>query len=133
MMELDAIDKKLLMLLQKDSKVTTKRLSVQLNLSTTAVYERIKKMERVGIVKKYMAVLDKEKVGKGFTVLCHVKLVQHSHEYLTKFEKDVVGLDEIVECFNVSGEYDYILKVVVKDMKAYRAFINEKINQITGI
>ncbi len=132
-MSFDTIDKRLLSLLQKDSKVTTKQLSLKLDLSVTAVYERIKKLERVGVIEKYVAVLNKEKIGKSFVVLCHIKLVQHSNEYITKFESEVIKLHEVLECFNVSGDYDYVLKVVVRNMKAYREFINTKLTKIQYI
>jgi len=132
-MNFDQIDKKLLSLLQKDSKVTTKQLSLQLDLSVTAVYERIKKLEKMGVIEKYIAVVDKEKIDKAFVVFCHIKLVQHSQEYITKFESEIIQFDEILECYNVSGEYDYILKVVVKNMKAYRNFINTKLTTLEHI
>ena len=132
-MDFDIIDRKLLSLLQKDSKVTTKQLSLQLDLSVTAVYERIKKLERGGVIEKYIAVINKEKINKSFVVLCHIKLVQHSNEYITKFESEVIQLEEVLECFNVSGDYDYILKVVVKNMKAYRDFINTKLTKLKHI
>jgi Lrp/AsnC family transcriptional regulator, leucine-responsive regulatory protein len=76
---MDTIDKKLLQLLQHDTKKTTKELSLKLNLSVTAVYERIKKLEREGIIAKYVVLLDKEKVGKNFVVFCHLKLIQHTN------------------------------------------------------
>ena len=82
---MDSIDKKLLILLQKDSKKTTKELSVKLNLSVTAVYERIKKLEREGIIQNYVALINRSKVNKGFVVFCHIKLIQHTREFLTKF------------------------------------------------
>ena len=132
-MDFDIIDRKLLSLLQKDSKVTTKKLSLQLDLSVTAIYERIKKLERIGVIEKYVAVINKEKIDKSFVVLCDIKLVQHSNEYITKFESEVIQLDEVLECFNVSGDYDYILKVVVKNMKAYREFINTKLTKLQHI
>ncbi len=132
-MDFDSIDRKLLYLLQKDSKVTTKFLSLQLSLSATAVYERIKKLEKTGVIEKYVAVLNKEMVHKDFMVLCHIRLVQHSNEYLTEFESEVVKLDEVLECYNVSGEYDYILKVIVKNMKEYREFINSKLTRLQHI
>ncbi len=132
-MNFDIIDKKLLSLLQKDSKVTTKYLSLKLDLSVTAVYERIKKLERIGVIEKYVAVLNKEKINKSFVVLCHIKLVQHSNEYITKFESEVIKLHEVLECFNVSGDYDYVLKIVVKNMKAYREFINTKLTKLQYI
>ena len=130
---MDALDKKLLMLLQSDTKKTTKELSLQLNLSVTAVYERIKKLERERIISKYVALLDRNKIDKSFVVFCHIKLTQHSREYLTKFEQEVIKLNEVLECFHVSGEYDYILKICIKDMQAYREFIVNKLTRIEHI
>lgn len=130
---MDALDKKLLMLLQSDTKKTTKELSLQLNLSVTAVYERIKKLERERIISKYVALLDRNKIDKSFVVFCHIKLTQHSREYLTKFEQEVIKLNEVLECFHVSGEYDYILKICIKDMQAYREFIVNKLTKIEHI
>ncbi|MEN8185580.1 MAG: Lrp/AsnC family transcriptional regulator [Bacteroidota bacterium] len=132
-MQLDSIDKKILSYLQKDSKITTKELSLNLNLSKTAIYERIKKMEKSKVISKYVAVIDKEKVGRSFMVLCQIKLVQHKNEYVKKIENDVLKFDEVLECFNVSGEYDYILKVLVNDMKAYRKFLNNKLTTLDYI
>lgn len=132
-MNLDTIDKKLLALLQQDTKKTTKELSVKLNLSVTAVYERIKKLEREGIIDKYVALLNRNKISKGFVVFCHIKLIQHSKEFLTTFEQQVIKLEEVLECFHVSGDYDYILKVCVKDMEAYREFMVTKLTTLQYI
>ena len=130
---MDSIDKKLLILLQKDSKKTTKELSVKLNLSVTAVYERIKKLEREGIIKNYVALINRSKVDKGFIVFCHIKLIQHTREFLTKFESQVVKLTEILECHHVSGDYDYILKIAVRDMEEYREFLVTKLTTLEHI
>ena len=130
---MDAIDKKLLEYLQQDSKKTTKELSLKLNLSVTAVYERIKKLEREGVVSKYVALLDKNKIEKGFVVLCNVKLVQHNVDSVTTFEKQVVKLNEVLECFHVSGDYDYVLKIYVKDMEEYRQFMLTKLTTLQHI
>ncbi len=130
---MDAIDKKLLQLLQKDTKKTTKELSLKLNLSVTAVYERIKKLEREGIIHQYVALIDRTKINKGFVVFCHIKLIQHAKDFLTTFEKEVVQLDEILECFHVSGDYDYILKICVKDMEEYREFMVTKLTTLQHI
>lgn len=130
---MDILDRKLLTLLQKDAKQTTKELSLKLNLSVTAVYERIKKLEREGIISNYVALLNRNKINKGFVVFCHLKLIQHARELLTTFEKEVVQLDEVLECFHVSGDYDYILKVCVKDMEAYREFMVTKLTNLQHI
>lgn len=130
---MDATDKKLLALLQQDSKKTTKELAVKLHLSVTAVYERIRKLEREGIINHYVALLNRNKINKGFVVFCHLKLIQHSKEFLTIFEQEVVKLDEVLECFHVSGDYDYILKICVKDMEEYREFMVTKLTTLKHI
>ncbi|MAB47626.1 Lrp/AsnC family transcriptional regulator [Winogradskyella sp. MH6] len=130
---LDEIDKALLELLQKDSKQTNKALSYALGLSVTAVYERIRKLEKKGIISNYVALVDKKKVDKAFVTFCHVKLVQHSQDYVMKFEREVRKLDEVLECYHISGDYDYLLKVLVKDMEAFRDFMVKKLTNINHI
>ena len=130
---LDTTDKKLINLLQSNSKQTTKQLSLQLNLSVTAVYERIKKLEKEKIIKKYVAIINKQKIEKSFLVFCHIKLVQHSKEYVTTFEREILKLEEVSECFHVSGDYDYILKIYVKNMEEYRDFMVTKLTAIKYI
>ncbi|MBT8393584.1 MAG: Lrp/AsnC family transcriptional regulator, partial [Bacteroidia bacterium] len=116
-----------------DSKQTNKELSNKLDLSVTAVYERIKKLEKSGVIHKYVALVKKEKVNKGFVAFCHVKLIQHSQEYVVKFEKEVANLPEVLECYHISGDYDYLLKVLVKDMEAFREFMVKKLTTINHI
>ena len=132
-MTLDHIDKKLLKLLQEDSKRTTKELSLKLNLSVTAVYERIKKLERESVIEKYVVLLDRNKIQKGFVVFCHLKLMQHTKEFISQFEKEVVQLNEVLECFHVSGDYDYILKICVENMEEYREFMVTKLTTLQHI
>ena len=132
-MQLDEKDKKLLLLLQKDSKKTTKELATELDLSVTAVFERIKKLEKQNVIEKYVALIDKQKIQKDFIVLCHVKLVQHRKDYITQFEKEIVQFPEVLECFHVSGDYDYILKICVKDIKDYREFMVTKLTNLQNI
>lgn len=132
-MTLDDIDKKLLKLLQEDSKRTTKELSLKLNLSVTAVYERIKKLERESVIEKYVVLLDRNKIQKGFVVFCHLKLMQHTKEFISQFEKEVVQLNEVLECFHVSGDYDYILKICVENMEEYREFMVTKLTTLQHI
>lgn len=132
-MQLDGKDKKLLFLLQNDSKKTTKELASVLDLSVTAVFERIKKLEKQKVIEKYVALIDKQKIQKDFIVLCHVKLVQHRKDYITQFEKEIVQFSEVLECFHVSGDYDYILKICVKDIKDYREFMVTKLTNLQNI
>lgn len=132
-MTLDITDNKLINILQIDSKVTTKQIANDLNLSVTAIYERIKKLEKKGIIKKYIAVIDKEKINRNFVVFCQVKLIKHHHSYIEKFEKEVQQFNEVLECYNISGDYDYLLKIIVEDMKSYRNFLNFKLTALDHI
>ncbi|UPQ75731.1 Lrp/AsnC family transcriptional regulator [Chryseobacterium nepalense] len=132
-MALDNTDKKLLLYLQEDSKQTTKELSYKLGLSVTAVYERIRKLENTGVISKYVAILNRHKIDRDFIVLCHVKLTQHKKEYVLQFEREIMNLDKVTECFHVSGDYDYILKIAVKDMEDYRNFMLSKLTTLQHI
>ncbi|WP_405198233.1 Lrp/AsnC family transcriptional regulator [Christiangramia sp. LLG6405-1] len=132
-MKIDELDKRILKHLQEDSKKTNKEIANDLKLSVTAIYERIKKLERDGVISKYVALVNPESVGKGFMVLCQIKLIQHKKEILTKFEKDITSLPEVIECLHVSGDYDYILKVLVKDMDEYREFMVAKLTSLDHI
>lgn len=132
-MSFDTIDKQLLAFLQTDCKQTNKELSNKLNLSVTAVYERIKKLENQGVISNYVALLKKEKVEKSFVAFCHIKLIQHTRDYVVKFEKEVAELVEVMECYHISGDYDYLLKVMVEDMEAFREFLVNKLTSINHI
>ncbi|MFL0101211.1 Lrp/AsnC family transcriptional regulator [Tenacibaculum maritimum] len=132
-MKLDAFDKRLINLLQINSKQTTKQLSLQLGLSVTAVYERIKKLEKEKIIKDYVALVNKDKIERSFLVFCHIKLEKHTKEYIAVFEKEINRLEEVTECFHVSGDYDYILKIYMKDMTAYREFMVDKLTALKHI
>lgn len=132
-MKLDQTDKKLLELLQENSKRTNKELSGKLNLSVTAVYERIRKLERGGVISGYVALVDPEEIEKSFMAFCQIKLVQHTKNNVTRFEEQAARLTEVVECYNISGEYDYLLKVLVKDMQAYREFMLNKLTALDHI
>jgi len=99
----------------------------------TAVYERIKKLENHGVVSKYVALIDKNKIDKSFVAFCHVKLIQHTQDYVVKFEKEVTNLPEVLECYHISGDYDYLLKVIGKDMEAFREFMVNRLTKINHI
>lgn len=130
---LDSKDKKLLILLQNDSKKTTKQLAGEVDLSVTAVFERIKKLEKQQVIDKYVALVDKTKLHKSFIVLCHVRLAQHKKEYISQFEKEIIQFPEVLECFHVSGDHDYILKICVRDIEEYRDFMVSKLTNLQHI
>src|SRR6185437_14738568 len=133
MEELDKTDIALLKQLQENSTQTTKELAHKLHLTPTPVHERIKKLEKEGYVKKYVALLNPEKLNKGLVVFCNVSLRQHEKEIGKKFVKDILSLPEVTECYNVSGDYDFMLKVMVKDMPEYQNFIMNRLGSIPNI
>lgn len=133
MTSLDNTDKKILTLLQKNSKINIKELALKTKLTQTPVYERIKRLEKSGVIQKYIAVLNKEKIGYNVEVFCQVTLLVHSKELITKFENSVNKIEEIIECFHVAGNYDYLLKVIVKDMKNYQFFLKNKLSVLDSV
>jgi Lrp/AsnC family leucine-responsive transcriptional regulator len=133
MEKLDQTDLKLLKLLQEDSSLTTKELAQRVNLSPTPVFERVKQLEREGFIKKYVAILDPEKLSKGFIVFCNIRLKQHSKEYGHQFMEAIMGIDEITECYNISGDYDFMLKIYVPNMKYYQDFVLNKLGTVDSI
>ena len=132
-MKLDSVDSQLLNFLQKDAKQTNKELASKLDMSVTAVYERIKKLEKAGIIDHYVALVNKQKIGKAFVAFCHIKLVKHSQDLVTQFEKEVATIDEVLEAYHLSGDYDYLLKVHVRDMATFREFMVNKLTNIAHI
>jgi Lrp/AsnC family leucine-responsive transcriptional regulator len=132
-MTIDNTDKAILNLLQEDAKLTNKVLSSKLSLSVTAIYERVKKLEKLGVINRYVALLSKEKLDKSFVAFCHIKLVQHTQNNVKQFEKEVVEIDEVLECYHLSGDYDYLIKVHVENMEAYRNFMITKLTNLNHI
>lgn len=130
---LDLTDKKILNLLQQNSKANIKEIALKIGLTQTPTYERIKKLEKDGVIKNYIAVLDKEKVGYTIEVFCQVTLLVHSKEMITRFENAINKIDEVMECFHVAGNYDYLLKIIVKDMNSYQAFLKNKLSVLDSV
>jgi len=124
---LDKIDIRILEILQKDSNRTTKSIAEELGMTTSPVFERIKKLEKEGFIKKYVAVLDNKRIGLKLTVFIGITLQGHTRSYLEKFVTEINNFPEIVECHRVSGNYDYLLKLIVEDIEAYETFIISKL------
>jgi Lrp/AsnC family leucine-responsive transcriptional regulator len=129
----DLIDRALLDLLQRDAFMTTKEMATQLNLSSTPVFERVKRLEREGYIRRYTALLDRRKLGLSLLVFCDISLKEHKREYLLHFEQEVAALPEVLECHHITGAFDYMLKVAVADMDAYQHFIREKLAILENI
>ena len=132
-MVIDKIDITLLNLLQNNTKLNTKELAQKVGLSVTPTYERIKRLEKQGYIKHYVAILDRKLIDKNLMVMSFVSLILHSRDMQIEFEKSVIEYAEVIECFHVTGSYDYQLKVVVSDMEEYQSFIKNKLSSINNI
>lgn len=130
---IDSTDISILKLLQKNANFTTKELSERINLSPTPIYERVKKLEKEGYIDKYVAILNADKLDRALTVFCNITLKQHTKEIGNTFVKDILLIDEVTECYNISGDYDFLLKVLVKDMKHYQNFVLNRLGEMDGI
>ena len=133
MFDLDQIDLKLLELLQQSGKLTTKEIAQQVNLSPTPVYERIRRLEREGVIKKYVALVEAEKIGIGLIVFCDITLKEHTKEIGHQFVQEIMFSKYVCECYNISGDYDFRLKVMVRDMKHYQDFVLNELGSIKNI
>ncbi len=130
---LDSKDLAILHLLQKNARITVKEISDKMHLSTTPVHERIKRMEASGVIKQYATLVDHTKVKNGLMVICYVSLKEHNKNAGTKFIKLIHELNEVIECYSISGEFDFMLKVVCEDMNAYYDFHVNKLSAIENM
>lgn len=131
--DLDQIDLQILKTLQRNAKLTTKELADIVHLTPTPVFERQKRLERMGYIKKYVAILDPEKLDRGLLVFCKVKLKQINSEIANSFVRRIQYIPEVTECYNTSGTYDYLLKVRARDMKQYQEFLLTKLGDIDSV
>ena len=130
---IDQIDKQLLKLLQENGKYTIKELAMQLNLTATPIFERIKRLENDGYISSYKAVLNRKKIGLNLVAFCNIQLKSHEATYIAKFEKDILYYDEVIECYHIAGMFDYLIKVMVSDMDEYQNFVAKKLASIENI
>lgn len=133
MEKLDKIDLEILRILQDNSRLTTKEVATKVHLSTTPVFERIKRLEENGYIRKYIAVLDPDKLNRGFAVYCLVKLQKLTPDVVGNFTAVIKAVPEVTESYNVSGQYDFLLKVYTPDMQRYREFVLNVLGQIEGL
>jgi DNA-binding Lrp family transcriptional regulator len=130
---LDATDKQLLRLLQNDAKQTTKELAAHLGLTLSPVYERVRRLENLGYIKQYIAVLDKNLLGQPITTFCQVSMRYHDKAFIDKFEEEVQKLEEVQECYHMAGQVDFLLKIHVGSLNEYHDFVKYKLSQIENI
>lgn len=130
---MDTTDKAILLLLQKNGKITIKEIAERLNLTTTPIFERVKKLEREGFITSYRAIVDRKKVNLQLIIFCNVTLNLHQTDFLKKFEKDIQQFPEVVECYHVAGMFDYLVKIYAKNMEEYQHFLSNKLASLENI
>lgn len=130
---LDDIDIRILRELQRDCKLTTKELAAKVNLSPSPTFERQKRLEREGYIERYVAVVNPEKLGNSLIVLCNIRLKKHGKEIGQEFMSVIQGIEEVTECYNTSGDYDFMMKIYVRDMKHYQDFVLNTLGVIDSI
>jgi DNA-binding Lrp family transcriptional regulator len=133
MENLDQTDITILRILQNDSKKTAKEIAGMLNLTVSPVYERIRRLENHGYIKKYIAVLDKKRINRSVTAICQVSMRYHDETFIDEFEEQIQELKEVQECFHMAGQVDFILKIHVKSLEEYHEFIRYKLSKIKNI
>ena len=120
---LDEKDTDILRALQENARLTNKELAAKVHLSTTPTYERVKRLERLGFIKQYATILDAAKLNKGFAVFCSIKLRRLNSEMALAFTEMVKQIPEVTECYNISGSFDYLLRIQSPDMQYYQKFL----------
>ncbi|RNA62440.1 Lrp/AsnC family transcriptional regulator [Chryseobacterium nematophagum] len=129
----DEKDRSILRLLQKDAKLSVREIAAKINLSPTPTHERIKRMEKLGIIKEYVTIIDRKKINKGIMVICMIALNAHNKKTATEFIEKVVKLKEVIEFYNISGEFDFMLKILAPNMDDFHDFFINKLSEIEGI
>ena len=130
---LDEVDLKILRILQHDAKKTTKEVAKILNLTASPVYERIRRLERRGYIKKYVALIDKNRLNKPITAICMVSLRYHNEGFIDTFERQIKMLGEVQECYHMAGKVDFFLKINLESLAAYHEFVRSKLSRIENI
>jgi Lrp/AsnC family transcriptional regulator, leucine-responsive regulatory protein len=131
--QLDQKDLAILKLLQSNARITVKEISDKVNLSTTPVHERIKWMEETGVIRQYATLVDPAKLNKRLMVIVYVSLKQHNKTAGSKFVKAMNDMSEVLECYSISGEFDFMLKIVAEDMNAYYNFHVNRLSELENI
>lgn len=130
---IDEKDLSILRLLQQNARITVKEIADTVHLSTTPVHDRIKRMEESGVIKQYATLVDHTKIKKSLMAICYVSLKEHNKKAGLKFIEAINKMNEVIECYNISGEFDFMLKVVVEGMDAYYDFHVNKLSQVENM
>lgn len=132
-MKIDELDIQIMNKLTENARFTVKEIASKIGLTITPTFERIKRLERLGVIKGYTLVVEKKFLDKGLRVLCQVSLKEHNEKQINLFENEIQALNEVSECLHIAGNFDYLLSVEVKDMEAYEGFLKQKLATLSNI
>ncbi len=132
-MKLDAIDRKILRILQQDGQIQNQSLAERVGLSPSPCHRRVRALEQAGIIRGYVALIDGNAVGAGFVAWLEVRLQQQGASYAARFEKAVGDRPEVLECLMITGDYDYLMKIAVADLDEFRRFLTDVVGRIEGV
>ena len=130
---MDELDQAILHILQTDGRISNADLARQVNLSPPAVHARVRRLEEAGIISAYVALLDREQLGYDMLCFIHISLKQHTPETVADFRAAVQGLPEVLECYHVTGESDYLLKVAIRNRQDLDRFVVDRLTPVPGI
>ena len=133
MNNLDSVDIKILELLQKNARLTIKEIAGQLNLSTTPIFDRMKRLEKEKVIDRYVALVNPAKIGKTLIAFVHISLKEHARPEVEKFVEQVIQFKEVLECYHVTGDADFVLKVALSNIEAYNQFVLERLSVVSNI
>lgn len=131
--QLDKTDIQILKILQDDASFTTKEIAHQIRKAVGTVHDRIRKLHEQGYIKKTVAILDRKKINKGLIAFSHVLLNDHTSATLNSFETEVIKFPEVMECFQMTGTFDFILRIATSDMEAYGDFYRDKLSKLPKV
>ena len=132
-MQLDRGDLRILELIQDEGQLSSAQIAERLGMTPSTCWRRVSRLEEQGVIKKRVALLDREKLGLPVMVFSHVKLAGHGRDALLRFEQAVRAHPEILECYTLMGETDYLLRIVCRDIKAYEAFFLDHLSRFPGV
>ncbi|MEA5459959.1 Lrp/AsnC family transcriptional regulator [Arcicella sp. LKC2W] len=132
-MTIDKTDIRILQLLQENAQFTLKEISQKINLSMTPTHDRIKRLENEGVIEKYVTILNKKMIGNPLTVYCSISLDKQQKNHFEEFEEAIKQFPEVIECSVISGSFDYMIKVIAKDMEAYNEFYQKKLSDLQSV
>ena len=130
---IDEIDKKMLRILQEQGRISNAEMARKVSLSPPAVHSRMKRLESLGIIRDYVAMLDREKIGYDILCFVHVSLLAHSHDHIVRFREATLKMPEVLECHHITGEYDYLLKVVIRNRSDLERFVVDQLTPLPGV